>query len=119
MPFYKVHALVDIGYHSGEDSRVHVTNQLISFRSLGLNLEFIATSKDEYIRQYIRERTLTKLSCSLMNYGVEGLKRWDPRVLSFKMEEQSIKEASVNPTMLPDLPSVVVESLARLGYLIS
>lgn len=94
MAFYKVHALVDIGYHCGEDSRVHVTNQLITFRSLSLNLDFYrnnCTSKEEFVRLWIREKTLVKLSHNLLNYGIEGLKRWDPRVLSFKLEEQPLR----------------------------
>lgn len=107
MAFYKVHALVDIGYHSGEDSRVRVTNQLITFRSLGLGLDFYrknCTSRDEYIRLWIREKALSKLSSSLMNYGVEGLKRWDPRVLSYHLEEHDYREVNDIPALVKDLP---------------
>lgn len=85
MTFYQAHALVDIGYKTGEDERIHVTNQLVFVRTL-------SNDEPDYVAEKIRKAVMARLTHQLNNYGVEGIKRWDPIVLSARLEPQRQKE---------------------------
>lgn len=82
---WRVSALVDIGYVVGESDRQHVANHFQMDRKIALNASLGTSVTPEVIeaaKRAIQNRAFDTLSNSCENYGIVGLKRWDPRVLS-------------------------------------
>jgi len=82
---WRVSALVDIGYVVGDTGRQHVANHFQMDRKIVLNASLGTAVSPEVIeaaKRAIQNRSFDSLSNSDENYGVVGLKRWDPRVLT-------------------------------------
>lgn len=82
---WRVNALVDIGYVVGDAQRQHVANHFQMDRKIALNASLGTTATPEVIeaaKRAIQNRTFDTLVNSEENYGIVGLKRWDPRVLT-------------------------------------
>lgn len=88
---WKCVSIIDVTYrssiHGVDGEHIHVTNQFhVSLIRLDANLG--STVNDEIIRQckeIIEKRFFTRLAKSDCNYGIEGLKRWDPKVASLSI----------------------------------
>lgn len=87
-------SIVDVNYISNGITRNHVANQFhISLIRLSASLG--VTPTDEIVKQckaIIEKRLFTRLARSDCNYGIEGLKRWAPEVITI----------TVTPVFKPD-----------------